>query len=184
MSEYGRPVQYNGEYFDSQTEGAWAAYLDAVDIGWQREPETFELAPSVYYTPDFYVSTWDSYLEVKNGRIYEEDCWKLQTLSRNLGKACILANGKPHNLSLYFYSPAEASYDFRPHMFKFGERFSLKGHQLISVNDDKNAASPYLPIIRDAWEFSRTACSPNIDPEVARASKQRKSELRADRRKF
>lgn len=187
MSRYGYPAQYNGEYFDSQTEAAWAAYFDAVNIEWEREPETFELFPGDYYTPDYYVSTWDSYLEVKNGNADEDTYMHLGILARKLGKATILAHGKPHNLFLEIFSPKS----FNPNIEdRRGVSFKINNYSLGTrriYEDNKLKRTETVPIdekIFDAYSYSDTAYSIQVDPEVREASKNRKRELRYNRRVF
>lgn len=102
--------QYNNQYFDSKVEAMWAAYFDAAGIEWEREPDTFQLnaAPlkANWYTPDFYVPTWDSYVEIKDGRGGWENGIKLGYLAQGLGKAAILLNGRPYqNYDVYVYAP-------------------------------------------------------------------------------
>jgi len=77
----------------------WAAYFDAVNLDWIREPDTYELRSISHgqkiYTPDFYVSQWDSFVEVKNQRISWQDFDKMRYLARGVGRAVILLNGRP-----------------------------------------------------------------------------------------
>lgn len=44
---------------------SFATYLDDLNLSWQYEPETFVLKDGSGYTPDFYVESWQSYVEVK-----------------------------------------------------------------------------------------------------------------------
>lgn len=175
----GYPAQYNGEFFDSQTEAAWAAYFDAAGIEWEREPETFELAPGFVYTPDFYVGQWDSYMEVKNGNASLDTCKKLQILSGKLGRASILANGKPHNLSLYIYGPESIHNEVRPDVYVFGEDFTITGQKLFKPADLRDR-SPALRHFWGLWNQSREGWTTDIDPDVRQKSKDRKHELSND----
>lgn len=47
-----KPTKYAGITFRSRLEARWALFFDALDIGWEYEPETFVL-PGGQYTPDF-----------------------------------------------------------------------------------------------------------------------------------
>lgn len=49
----------------SNWEVAYAEYLTAKGISWQYEPVTFNLSDGRAYTPDFYLSESDEYIEVK-----------------------------------------------------------------------------------------------------------------------
>lgn len=55
---------YSGTKYRSRTEARWAVMFDKAGIGFQYEPEGFQFR-SGRYVPDFYISAWDCYLEVK-----------------------------------------------------------------------------------------------------------------------
>lgn len=50
--------------FRSRLEARWAVFLNALDLEWEYEPEGFE-TPAGNYLPDFWIPTWNTYLEIK-----------------------------------------------------------------------------------------------------------------------
>lgn len=189
MTTYGHPAQYGGEHFDSQTEAAWAAYFDCLGIEWEHEPETFEMQTELIfkgctmnsrtiYTPDFYVPTWDSYVEVKNGRIEEDACYKAHQLARSIGKAVILLDGKPRNLAMYVYSPVETGHstEIDPGRFRYGEDFKLMGHQIYPAEDTEHTQA-----IKEAANASDSMVATDIDLEIRDATEARHAAHYANR---
>jgi predicted nuclease of restriction endonuclease-like RecB superfamily len=61
---HGKRIKYHNIYFRSTYEHIYAKYLDKNKIKWQYEPKTFDLG-NCTYTPDFYLSKFDTYIEVK-----------------------------------------------------------------------------------------------------------------------
>lgn len=55
---------YSGTTYRSRTEARWAVMFDKAGVGFQYEPEGFKFA-SGNYVPDFYISAWNCYLEIK-----------------------------------------------------------------------------------------------------------------------
>lgn len=65
----GRTIQaiethYKGYRFKSRLEARWAVFLDALGLRWEYEKEGFKL-PSGWYLPDFWLSDWRCWLEIK-----------------------------------------------------------------------------------------------------------------------
>jgi hypothetical protein len=60
----------------SRWEVAYAEWLDEQSIDWQYEPRWFSLG-TTSYTPDFYLTAEDRYVEIK-GRMIERDAKKLK----------------------------------------------------------------------------------------------------------
>ena len=48
------PTSYGGSNFESRLEARWAVFFDSIGVGWEYEPEGFDL-PSGWYLPDFYI---------------------------------------------------------------------------------------------------------------------------------
>lgn len=59
------PTIYRGTQFRSLLEASWAATLDSLNIVWEYEPTTFDLASGVKYLPDFHLPEIGTWLEVK-----------------------------------------------------------------------------------------------------------------------
>lgn len=58
-------TKYKGYRFRSRLEVRWAVFFDALGIKWEYELEGFDLGNAGYYLPDFYIPSWDMYLEIK-----------------------------------------------------------------------------------------------------------------------
>lgn len=92
LKQMGRIPDYNkyrahydgpkGKYLmRSKWEVAYAEWLDGQGIDWQYEPRWFNLGGSSY-TPDFYLSAEDRYVEIK-GRMTEENAKKLKLFAEH-----------------------------------------------------------------------------------------------------
>jgi hypothetical protein len=61
---HGKRIKYKGIKMRSSWEVKYAKYLDKQGIKWIYEPKTFDLGNATY-TPDFYLSESDTYVEIK-----------------------------------------------------------------------------------------------------------------------
>ena len=61
-------TMYNGYKFRSRLEARWAVFFDAAGIPYEYEQEGFELSDGTRYLPDFYLPSYDWYVEVKPPR--------------------------------------------------------------------------------------------------------------------
>ena len=61
-----KPIQtyYNGYHFRSRLEARWAVFFDSLRINYQYELEGFDLGIA-WYLPDFYLTDWDIWIEIK-----------------------------------------------------------------------------------------------------------------------
>lgn len=62
-------TEYAGYLFRSRLEARWAVFFDAMGIEWEYEPEGLVLHDGTYYLPDFYLSDFRCYFEVKRKSI-------------------------------------------------------------------------------------------------------------------
>jgi len=168
-------VMLNGEYFDSETEAAWALYFQNVGMPYVREYARFSFN-SFIYTPDFYLPEQDSFVEVKNGNADWLACYKLAEVARRAGKLCILANGKPHNFAVYFFGSQGTNVADRRATFPFNTYADaqLVRPQLLRAGEPANEDSR---IILDAAMAARTGWTHEVDPAVAYAAYARKQSL-------
>jgi hypothetical protein len=67
------PTEYKGYLFRSRLEARWAVFLDAMGIEWEYEPEGFILSDGSYYLPDFYLTRFHCYFEVKRKSIKDTE---------------------------------------------------------------------------------------------------------------
>ncbi|MEI7683294.1 MAG: hypothetical protein WCJ24_03285 [Candidatus Saccharibacteria bacterium] len=188
--QLGSEAQYNGEYFDSRTEAAWATYFQQAGMDYTREPETFEfdylygskqIPVKDIYTPDFLLPDQDLYVEVKNGLSVMPSVKKLILLAQCTGKACLLVEGKPQNASLYFYSPKPwRSIEERKNDNPMFPDVWAPRFKWLPVSD----ASALADSIRQQFTDSENIFSTDVDPEVREASKLRKEQLFRDKRRF
>jgi hypothetical protein len=75
-------TEYNGYRFRSRLEARWAVFFDALEIGYEYEPEGYDLG-GLYYLPDFWLPDREYWIEVK-GRELEpgsDDWYKVTRLA-------------------------------------------------------------------------------------------------------
>jgi len=73
--------KYKKYYFRSKWELRFAQYLDSKNLSWQYEPKRFYFE-DCSYLPDFYVTEWKSYVEIK-GWLKEGDIKKINLFYEN-----------------------------------------------------------------------------------------------------
>ncbi len=61
-------TKYHGYKFRSRLEARWAVFFDTLGIDYEYEPEGFQIDTTTYYLPDFYIPSWNTYVEVKANR--------------------------------------------------------------------------------------------------------------------
>ena len=74
-----KPIEthYNGYRFRSRLEARWAVFLDSIGFDYDYEPEGFNLGNGLFYLPDFYISTNNSWVEIKGQDITETEFEKM-----------------------------------------------------------------------------------------------------------
>jgi hypothetical protein len=82
------PTVYRGTTFRSALEASWAATLDALNIGWEYEPETVTLPSGSRYIPDFRLPQIGTWLEVKGRGVPRIE--KAYEFSKSLACTCPL----------------------------------------------------------------------------------------------
>lgn len=90
-------TEYRGYRFRSRLEARWAVFFSTLGVPYEYEPEGFELGNGVRYLPDFWLPTWDAWVEVKpnmdacdTGRAMD----RLSKLAENTGKLGLLLIGE------------------------------------------------------------------------------------------
>ena len=58
-------TEYNGHRFRSRLEARWAVFFDSAGIGYQYEPEGFDLPGGDRYLPDFWLPVQELWVEIK-----------------------------------------------------------------------------------------------------------------------
>lgn len=89
------PTDYNGTKYRSRTEAIWAAYFSFLSVDFSYEPEGFDLGPSGYYLPDFYLPRIDSFVEIKPEFIVDGRDSPCEALANETGKRVVLIQGRP-----------------------------------------------------------------------------------------
>lgn len=65
---------YNGQQMDSGAELSFAKLCDSHNIQWHKNSTIFfEYAPGKKYYPDFYLSEYNAWVEIKGKRYYRDD---------------------------------------------------------------------------------------------------------------
>ena len=92
-----KPIEtfYNGYRFRSRLEARWAVFFDALGIDYEYETEGFDLGNGVWYLPDFYIPSWDCYIEIKPITEYGYN-EKADLLAQKSNKKVILCAGEPY----------------------------------------------------------------------------------------
>lgn len=184
MSEnYGYSATYDGQYFDSQTEAAWAAYFDAAGMPFEHEPETFELRSGEWYTPDFFLPEQDTYVEVKNGNANWDACSKFAYFIRSVGKTGLMLNGKPHNMAAYFFSPdsTNTTSSMTPYPANKYADFTLNKPRDFRLPPAVHPRTAISVEIMGYAKAAQSGISTDYDPALRNASKARKRQMQKNR---
>lgn len=83
---------YRGYKFRSRIEARYAVLLDALGVGWEYEKEGYELS-GFRYLPDFWIPSWDCFLEVKGTELTMEDAMKVNLQAEHSGKYVVVGIG-------------------------------------------------------------------------------------------
>lgn len=181
---FGQPAEYNGEYHDSQTQAAWAAYFTAAEMPYVTEPETFYIKDfNTIYTPDFFLPEQDTYVEVKNGNINWMASFKIAMLARRTGKMGLLINGMPHNMSLFCFGSESTNFPNGNEVFvqrKFADLYYYpKDIFATNVFESKQT---YTERIASLAEAAKTGWSTTIPQAIVDAHTTKKADLRQNMR--
>lgn len=106
---------YEGFKFRSRAEARWAVFLRALNVPFQYEAEGFD-CDGTWYLPDFWVPTWQAFIEIKNNPTNMRDGFDLcDRLARLSNKTVLLINGIPPDYTMIAwdtdgeYAPARFS---------------------------------------------------------------------------
>jgi len=94
-----QPIEttYNGYKFRSRLEARWAVFLESIGASgasYAYEHEGYDLN-GIWYLPDFWVPSWNSFIEIKPEEPRPEEEQKCELLSKLSGKKVILLCGNP-----------------------------------------------------------------------------------------
>lgn len=101
------PTRYGGIKFRSRTEARFAVFLDALQVSYEYEPEGYHLG-HLNYLPDFFIRSWDLYLEVKGTPPTPDEIAKARMLVGATQKKILLVIGDPGQRNGLLFLPAAA----------------------------------------------------------------------------
>ena len=78
-------TKYKGYRFRSRLEARWAVFLDVLSAKYTYEREGFDL-DGQWYLPDFYVPSWNCWIEIKGKDPSAEEIAKCEALAQASGK--------------------------------------------------------------------------------------------------
>jgi hypothetical protein len=102
-------TRYKGYRFRSRTETRWAVFFDSLGIKWEYEKEGYELSCG-RYLPDFWLTEWEIWCEVKGKTATMDEIAKCQEL-RNKSSHAVLCLESPISkgpYSLYAFDTTDS----------------------------------------------------------------------------
>lgn len=85
-------TKYKGYRFRSRLEARWAVFFNAIGWQWEYEKEGYDL-PSGKYLPDFWISTIDSWVEIKGESPGDGERLMATELAIHTGKCVYILSG-------------------------------------------------------------------------------------------
>jgi len=98
------PTLWNGTVFRSRTEARWAALFEIAHIPAEYEVEGYDLG-GIRYLPDFFVSDWNLFIEVKPTDPTAEELRKAGLLQALSGCRCLIVVGQPWEFRGWLVEP-------------------------------------------------------------------------------
>lgn len=91
-----KPIEtkYKGFRFRSRLEARWAVFMDSIGVRYRYEDEAFDL-DGLYYLPDFWIPSFNAFLEIKPCAPTEEEGECASRLARHTGHRVFVAIGMP-----------------------------------------------------------------------------------------
>jgi hypothetical protein len=87
-------ISKNKVVYRSNLEAIYGGLFEEAGIDFVFEPKLFE-TPYGYYLPDFYLTRYDLYVEIKPNEPSEEEWNKLKSVSNQVGRPALLLYGRP-----------------------------------------------------------------------------------------
>jgi hypothetical protein len=117
-----KPIEtvYKGCKFRSRLEARWAVCFDALGLEWEYEKEGYQL-PSGWYLPDFWISTWGRWAEIKPKAPTDQEIEMLMDLECATDKDSLLIAGEPWYGKYDVWVPRWFDDDGKP----FSERYVI-----------------------------------------------------------
>ena len=86
---------YLGHHFRSRLEARWASFFKHSDIDFQYEHQGYQLPDGTCYLPDFYLSKFHAWAEVKPVRFTEVERRKCMAVAAGLKELFLMLDGPP-----------------------------------------------------------------------------------------
>ncbi len=104
-----KPIEtiYRGYKFRSRLEARWAIFFDEIGIAYEYEKEGYDLGDKGLYLPDFWISKWNKFAEIRPSNRYEYDD-KCEALAKKTGLSVLHISGNPY-LTIGKYGELEQS---------------------------------------------------------------------------
>lgn len=135
-------TEYKGILFRSRLEARWAIFFDAFKLNWTYEPDCFVLSNGQKYTPDFYISDFDLFIEIKPHLFWQNIDYHKNRYEIFEKDLLILSDDFPSfrvNKLYHTHNGEKLENDvvFIPNHYKYGH-FFFSGYDLGSYEDDFN----------------------------------------------
>jgi hypothetical protein len=152
-------TRYKGYRFRSRLEARWAVFFDALNLEWEYEPEGFDLGALGWYLPDFYIKSWNLWIEVKPGRfddpaIASQKCHAFRVKAQTTIWLCIGYPYPDEHTVHIFHKAGQYIYG------ELSERFNAYGDFITEVLGSDFSYFMYshqAPILQQAFDAARGA---------------------------
>lgn len=107
MAVAPKPIEtvWNGFRFRSRLEARWAVFFDTLGIPYDYEKEGYDLGDAGWYLPDFWLPTWNRWIEIKPESPTEPELHKMAALVNATGFRALLLSGRPwpreHHIAVF-----------------------------------------------------------------------------------
>lgn len=158
---------YDGYRFRSRTEARWAVFFNALGIQYRYEVEGFEYK-GVRYLPDFFIPSWDLFVEVKPSRalLTDSDKLKINTFVAQSGRSLVVLHDTPGEGHV---SVTVSNGGIRHQVFDFLSQCPLC--KALYVGRYVNAPNPALRHVQ-LPAYTNLTVRPHLDKPVRRAERK------------
>jgi hypothetical protein len=101
-------TEYGGYLFRSRLEARYAVFFDALNLEWEYEPEGYEIATGAWYLPDFFIPSFDCFIEIKGPAPNQKELDNARLLSSV--KPVVIFHGMPgeHPGKVYLWDSTDS----------------------------------------------------------------------------
>ncbi len=163
---------YNGYRFRSRLEARWAVFFDALNIGYDYEPEGFEFDDGVRYLPDFRLKcdsdAFEVWCEVKpelpsNDQLLMYHRFNNEHRDRVLMSVFLVLIGVPGEKRIFqlMSHKIDETSTWAPAQFSYSKKLERLGITLFEIEADKILSTAVLGFERDDRRYKNSKA--NID---------------------